>query len=335
MESEAGPPLPERFPSRPGQVFPMFHVFADVNEFRGGEVLPSRSTRPLAVDGLVLRRGRSRRDPAGQLHAERSPRSGSTAWGGRCGSAGSTRRTRCRMPRRPVDSGRSPVRTHATFGGRMHAGTGPVCPRQARHRVSEGPMSTSEPKSTIPDRARPLLVARAIRKRFAGVRALEGVDLEVRRGEVHALVGENGAGKSTLMHILAGVHQPDGGSLDWDGRSHRLRRRARGPAGRDRHRLPGAQPLRAVEHRGEHLRGPPARRPLGPHRSPRAAAKVARPAGASRPGRRPRHARRTPLPGPAATRRDRQGPLDRRPAHHLRRADRRPDGRGDGDGCSR
>ena len=57
MESEAGPPLPERFPSLPGQVFPMFHVFADVNEFRGGEVLPSRSTRPLAVDGLVLRRG--------------------------------------------------------------------------------------------------------------------------------------------------------------------------------------------------------------------------------------------------------------------------------------
>src|SRR4029077_1875046 len=50
------------------------------------------------------------------------------------------------------------------------------------------------------------------------VRALDGVDLEVRRGEVHALVGENGAGKSTLMHILAGVHRPDGGSLEWDGR---------------------------------------------------------------------------------------------------------------------
>ena len=45
----------------------------------------------------------------------------------------------------------------------------------------------------------------------------------------------------------------------------------------------------------------------------------------------PDDARRTPLPGPAATRRDRQGPLDRRPADHLRRADRRPDGRRDGD----
>src|SRR5690242_12250084 len=75
---------------------------------------------------------------------------------------------------------------------------------------------TSE--QAIPDPPRPLLVARAIRKRFAGVRALDGVDLEVRRGEVHALVGENGAGKSTLMHILAGVHQPDGGTLEWDGR---------------------------------------------------------------------------------------------------------------------
>ena len=78
-------------------------------------------------------------------------------------------------------------------------------------------MLTGEPKSTMLERTRPLLVARAIRKRFGGVRALDGVDLEVRRGEVHALVGENGAGKSTLMHILAGVHHPDGGSLEWDG----------------------------------------------------------------------------------------------------------------------
>ena len=61
MEAEGGPPLPERFPSFPGQVFPMFHVFADVNEFRGGEILLSRSSQPLAADGLVLRRGNARR----------------------------------------------------------------------------------------------------------------------------------------------------------------------------------------------------------------------------------------------------------------------------------
>ena len=64
----------------------------------------------------------------------------------------------------------------------------------------------------------PLLAMQGISKRFGGVQALNGVNLEVRAGEVHALVGENGAGKSTLMHILAGVHQPDDGRIDWDGK---------------------------------------------------------------------------------------------------------------------
>ena len=65
----------------------------------------------------------------------------------------------------------------------------------------------------------PLLVLRGIQKRCPGVHALKGVDLEVRRGEVHAVVGENGAGKSTLMQILAGVHRPDAGRIDFDGRA--------------------------------------------------------------------------------------------------------------------
>jgi ABC-type sugar transport system ATPase subunit len=65
--------------------------------------------------------------------------------------------------------------------------------------------------------ASPLLEARGISKSFPGVRALNGVNLEVRDGEVHALVGENGAGKSTLMHILAGVFPPDEGSLYLNG----------------------------------------------------------------------------------------------------------------------
>ncbi len=59
----------------------------------------------------------------------------------------------------------------------------------------------------------PVLEAAGVGKRFAGVRALDGVDLRVRPGEVLALVGENGAGKSTLIKVLTGVHQPDDGVL--------------------------------------------------------------------------------------------------------------------------
>ena len=63
----------------------------------------------------------------------------------------------------------------------------------------------------------PVLQVRDIVKTFPGVRALDGVSLDLARGEVHALVGENGAGKSTLMHILGGVYSPDSGSILLDG----------------------------------------------------------------------------------------------------------------------
>jgi ribose transport system ATP-binding protein len=61
----------------------------------------------------------------------------------------------------------------------------------------------------------PLLVTRGIVKDFPGVRALDGVDLEVRPGEVHCLLGQNGAGKSTLVKVLSGAHQPDSGDIIW------------------------------------------------------------------------------------------------------------------------
>ena len=72
----------------------------------------------------------------------------------------------------------------------------------------------------------PLLSLRQISKRFGVVQALNGVDLDVRGGEVLALVGENGAGKSTMMRIVEGVVSPDAGSLLFDGVVRDLRRAA-------------------------------------------------------------------------------------------------------------
>ena len=63
----------------------------------------------------------------------------------------------------------------------------------------------------------PLLEMHGIVKTFPGVRALSGVDLDVRAGEVHCLLGQNGAGKSTLIKVLAGAHQPDEGTISWRG----------------------------------------------------------------------------------------------------------------------
>jgi len=64
----------------------------------------------------------------------------------------------------------------------------------------------------------PYLRAVGIKKFFPGVVALDGVDFEVERGEIHALLGENGAGKSTLVSILYGVYLPDGGEIYIEGK---------------------------------------------------------------------------------------------------------------------
>jgi ABC-type sugar transport system ATPase subunit len=76
---------------------------------------------------------------------------------------------------------------------------------------------SAEPNGT------PLLRLRGISKAFGPVQALTDVDLEVRAGEVTALLGDNGAGKSVLVKSIAGIHSPDHGEIEWEGRPVRIR----------------------------------------------------------------------------------------------------------------
>ncbi len=82
------------------------------------------------------------------------------------------------------------------------------------------PSSSASPRHTSET---PLLVLTGIRKTFPGIVANDGVDLDLRAGEVHALLGENGAGKTTLMNIVAGLYQPDAGAILLEGRPIQIR----------------------------------------------------------------------------------------------------------------
>ena len=68
-----------------------------------------------------------------------------------------------------------------------------------------------------------LLELSDIQKRYGGVTALGSAHLSVAAGEVHLLLGENGAGKSTLMKIVAGLVEPDGGTMRFNGTEVRLK----------------------------------------------------------------------------------------------------------------
>ncbi|MEU1691824.1 ATP-binding cassette domain-containing protein [Streptomyces hirsutus] len=72
--------------------------------------------------------------------------------------------------------------------------------------------------------ATPVLALRGVSKRFGAVQALTDVELEVRAGEVVALVGDNGAGKSTLVKTIAGVHPIDEGVIEWNGKTVQINR---------------------------------------------------------------------------------------------------------------
>ncbi|MDX7950573.1 sugar ABC transporter ATP-binding protein [Lichenihabitans sp. Uapishka_5] len=75
---------------------------------------------------------------------------------------------------------------------------------------------------SLPGEAAPLLRLRGIDKRYGGVQALTGVDLDVEAGRIHAILGENGAGKSSLIKCMAGVVQPEAGTMAVDGQPVRF-----------------------------------------------------------------------------------------------------------------
>lgn len=90
------------------------------------------------------------------------------------------------------------------------------------HPEAVGPLTSMHPRATTQSDAalNPVLLrAEGISKRFGPVRALQSVNLTLRKGEIHALMGENGAGKSTLIKCLTGVYRPDAGSVVLGSRS--------------------------------------------------------------------------------------------------------------------
>src|SRR5262249_50468256 len=98
----------------------------------------------------------------------------------------------------------------------------PDLSREGAMVVSPSTMAAVRASGAVPN-AEFLLAAEGIRKEFPGVVALDDVTFRLKRGTVHALMGENGAGKSTLMKILAGIYTPDQGDIRLKGVDIRLK----------------------------------------------------------------------------------------------------------------
>ena len=116
-----------------------------------------------------------------------------------------------------------------------------------RRRAARGMSATAAATS----RGEVVLSGVGLRKRYGTITAVDDVDIEIRAGEITAVVGDNGAGKSTLVKMLCGAIRPDGGDIYIDGEKVVLRDAAPGARARDRDGVPGpragAEPRRRRE----------------------------------------------------------------------------------------
>ena len=125
----------------------------------------------------------------------------------------------------------APRRLRALLSGRRSAPVAPGSNPLAAVAAAGPPLTGSErAAASLPADAQapavaraaeagaPLLVVRGLRKSFGGLNAVDGVDLEVREGAVHAVIGPNGAGKSTMFNLVSGHIRPDAGSVSFEGR---------------------------------------------------------------------------------------------------------------------
>src|SRR4029077_15191524 len=116
-------------------------------------------------------------------------------------------------PRWPLRrSSRRSASTDRGFQGSERA-SAPVPDFSLRMSQSTRSNAGSMPPEGTAQQALPLVLCRRIVKEYPGVTALDGVDFELRAGEVHVLFGENGAGKSTLISLLAGAQSPTSGEI--------------------------------------------------------------------------------------------------------------------------
>lgn len=96
---------------------------------------------------------------------------------------------------------------------------------------------------------KPIVVMKGITIEFPGVKALDGVNLRLFPGEVHALMGENGAGKSTMIKALTGVYKINAGSIEVDGKPQTFTGHWRCAERGHRHGVPGSQLVHQSDHR--------------------------------------------------------------------------------------